>query len=119
MSKAAQSQRWSLDQEPRTAEEDMAKRRRPGKNQPTDKEAVDPMMTTTTGDLESAAASLARAASNPETFFQANEGVAKVRCSIPRVPYTMPYPYACRYPGVLVKALLILRGDHYSIGIQV
>ena len=77
----------------------MAKRRRPGKNQPTDIEAIDPMMSArlpsepspsgpkagfivTTDALESAAASLARAAGKPETFFRANEGVAKVRSSI-------------------------------------
>lgn len=77
----------------------MAKRRRPGKNQPTEMKAIDSLMparlpsepspsgpkaglSATTDALESAAASLARAASKPESFFQANEGVAKVSCSI-------------------------------------
>lgn len=44
----------------------------------------------TTDALESAAASLTRAAGKPEIFFQANEGVAKVRCSIPGTVYLIP-----------------------------
>eukprot|EP00904_Undaria_pinnatifida_P004878 jgi/Undpi1/151/HiC_scaffold_1.g00148.m1 len=72
----------------------MAKRRRPGKNKPSHVEAVDSLiparlplepssngpkdgLSAATDALESAAASLTHAASKPESFFQADEGVAK------------------------------------------
>lgn len=94
---------------PPDSQEGMAKRRRPGKNQATDKEAMDSMvparlrsepspsgpkagLSATTDALESAAASLTRAAGKPESFFQANEDVAKVRCSTPLLHTTLSKP---------------------------
>ena len=114
--------RWTLDS-PRI----MAKRRRPGKNKPSHVEAVDSLiparlplepssngpkdgLSAATDALESAAASLTHAASKPESFFQADEGVAKVSCS-PSVQQYTPMVYA------YIKACSIKAAVH-TYGIQ-